>query len=62
MNLSKKEQDIYDKKIAKVMGEFKDGTLISGGSGKKVKDRKTAIAIAISEGLAALEEYRKKKK
>jgi hypothetical protein len=36
-------------KIAKVMGEYKDGTLHSGQGGKVVKNRKQAIAIAISE-------------
>ena len=42
-----------DKKIAKVMGEYKRGTLQSGkpgpGKGPKVKSRKQAIAIALSE-------------
>ncbi len=44
---SKKAQD----KIGIVMHEFKEGTLKSGaeGSGGKVKSRKQAIAIAISE-------------
>lgn len=37
------------KKIEKVMGEFKAGTLHSGKGGKVVKDPKQAIAIAISE-------------
>ncbi|NVO18401.1 MAG: hypothetical protein HXX13_01805 [Bacteroidetes bacterium] len=38
-------------KIGEVMREFKDGTLKSGknGSGGKVKSRKQAIAIGISE-------------
>ena len=36
-------------KMHKVMGEFKRGTLKSGGSGKKVKSRKQAIAIGMSE-------------
>ncbi len=42
-----------DKKVTKVMGEFKQGTLQSGkpgpGKGPKVKSRKQAIAIALSE-------------
>ena len=40
-----------DKKIEKVMHEFKEGTLKSGKDGKagKVTDRKQAIAIALSE-------------
>lgn len=41
---SKKAQE----KIGEVMGEFKEGKLKSS-SGKKVKDRKQAIAIGISE-------------
>ena len=36
------------KKIKKVMGEYKKGKLKSS-SGKKVKKRKQAIAIALSE-------------
>ena len=36
-------------KVHAVMGEFKRGTLRSGGSGKKVKSRKQAVAIAMSE-------------
>jgi len=44
---SKKAQE----KIKKVMHEFKDGQLKSGkdGTGGKVKNRKQAIAIGISE-------------
>lgn len=44
---SKKAQD----KIEEVMHEFKEGTLRSGKNGKngKVKSRKQAIAIGISE-------------
>lgn len=42
-----------DKKVAKVMKEYKAGTLQSGkpgpGKGPKVKSRKQAIAIALSE-------------
>ena len=34
------------KKVKKVMREFKKGTLKIGGSDKKVKNRKQAIAIA----------------
>tara|TARA_Y100000817_G_C16671776_1_gene461851 strand:- start:348 stop:611 length:264 start_codon:yes stop_codon:yes gene_type:complete len=37
------------RKVKKVMKEFKDGKLKSGGSGKKVKNKKQAIAIALSE-------------
>jgi hypothetical protein len=44
MVTSKKSQD----KVEKVMHEFKHGNLKSG-SGAKVKSRKQAIAIALSE-------------
>ena len=37
------------KKISKVMKEFKKGELNIGGSKKKVKNPKQAIAIALSE-------------
>ena len=36
------------KKIKKVMGEFKEGTLHSGKGGKVVKSKDQAIAIALS--------------
>jgi len=38
-----------DAKISKVMREFKKGKLNIGGSKKKVKNRKQAIAIALSQ-------------
>jgi hypothetical protein len=37
------------KKVGKVMGEFKEGTLHSGKGGKVVKSKDQAIAIALSE-------------
>jgi len=37
------------KKVEKAMHERKEGTLKSGRSGKKVKSRKQAIAIGLSE-------------
>mgnify|MGYP001379002451 FL=1 len=46
------------KKVRKVMREFKKGKLTSGGSKKKVKNRKQAIAIALSE--AGISKRRKK--
>src|SRR5690242_10464099 len=36
-------------KVKKVMHEYKHGQLKSGGSGAKVKSRKQAVAIALSE-------------
>jgi hypothetical protein len=48
-----KKQTKAEKKISKVMREYKAGTLKSGkpgpGKGPKVKSRKQAIAIALSE-------------
>ncbi len=46
------------KKVAKVMKEFKSGTLHSGKKGPVVKSKKQAIAIALSEAKMA----KKKKK
>lgn len=40
-------------KIADTMEEFKEGKLTSGRSGKKVKSRKQAVAIGISEARKA---------
>lgn len=37
------------RKVEKVMEEFKDGKLTSGKSNKKVTSRKQAIAIGLSE-------------
>jgi len=43
---------ITKKKMQKVMHEFKVGKLKSGRSNKKVKSRKQAIAIVLSEARA----------
>ena len=48
-----KKMSKMQKKIGKVMGEFKEGTLHSGKGGKVVKNPRQAIAIAISEGKKA---------
>jgi hypothetical protein len=37
------------KKVGKVMGEFKEGKLHSGKGGKVVTNRKQGIAIALAE-------------
>lgn len=48
--LSASARMMYNKKIGKVMHEYKHGELHSGSKkGKVVKKRKQAIAIAISE-------------
>ncbi|MGC4087268.1 MAG: DUF6496 domain-containing protein [Polyangiaceae bacterium] len=48
------------KKVHKVMKENKEGTLKSG-SGKKVKSRKQAVAIALSEARKSGAKIPKKK-
>jgi hypothetical protein len=45
-------KDKMQKKVEKVMREYKAGTLKSG-SGGKVKSREQAVAIAMSEGRKA---------
>lgn len=44
-----KEKTKMQKKVSKVMREYKAGTLHSGKGGPVVKDDKQAIAIAMSE-------------
>lgn len=44
-----KKSKSQKKTTKRVMHEFKHGDLKSGGSGKKVKSRRQAIAIAMSE-------------
>ena len=41
------------KKVGKVMGEYKEGTLHSGKGGKVVTNPKQAVAIALSEAKMA---------
>jgi len=48
----------YEKKISKVLKEYKEGTLHSGKSKKIVKSKDQAIAIALSE---AKKKIKKKK-
>jgi hypothetical protein len=50
------------KKVEKAMHERKHGTLRSGSSGKKVKSRKQAIAIGLSEARRSGAKVPKKKK
>ena len=49
-------------KVKRAMRERKAGTLRSGRSGKKVKSRKQAIAIGLSEARRAGAKVPKKKK
>jgi hypothetical protein len=52
--MAKKSKTKAHKKAKLVMGEFKKGKLRSGSKkGPKVKNRKQAIAIALSEGRKA---------
>jgi len=46
--MAKKTAATGKQKISKVMHEFKEGTLKSGGR-KKVTSRKQAVAVALSE-------------
>ena len=48
-NLERLIDSERSKKVRKVMREFKKGKLNIGGSKKKVKNRKQAIAIALSQ-------------
>ena len=57
-NLERLIDSERSKKVRKVMREFKKGKLNIGGSKKKVKNRKQAIAIALSQ--AGISKKRKK--
>lgn len=54
------KQSKGQKKVGKVMKEYKEGTLHSGKGGPVVKSRKQAIAIAMSE--AGMQKKKKAKK
>ena len=58
---SSKSDAITGRKVGKVMHESTEGTLRSGGSGRKVKSRKQAIAIGLSEARRAGARVPKKK-
>ena len=58
--MARKYSKAASKKVEKVMHERKEGTLKSG-SGKKVKSRKQAIAIGLSEARKAGKKVPKKK-
>ena len=58
-----KKKSKGQKAISKVMREYKAGTLNSGSKkGPKVKNRKQAIAIALSEGERASRSKKRRKK
>ena len=50
------------RKVKRAMHERKEGTLRSGGSGKKVTSKKQAIAIALSEARRSGAKVPKRKK
>jgi len=60
MNSQNSPEQLKREKIRKVMREFKEGKLRSS-SGKKVLDRKQAIAIALSEASRLLQRGRKRR-
>ena len=59
--MATKKSSAGKKKVHKVMSEYKHGDLKSG-SGGKVKSRKQAVAIALSEARSAGAKIPKKKK
>lgn len=60
--MARKYGEKAQKKVKKVMHEYKRGQLKSGRSGKKVQSRKQAIAIGLSEARKAGAKVPKKKK
>jgi hypothetical protein len=51
--MARKYSKASGKKVERAMHEMKEGKLRSGGSGQKVKSRKQAIAIGLSEARKA---------
>lgn len=59
--MARKYSEAASKKVEKAMHERKRGTLKSGSSGTKVKSRKQAIAIGLSEARRAGKKVPKKR-
>ncbi len=59
--MTRKYSKAASRQVEKVMKERKAGTLKSGRSGRKVKSRKQAIAIGLSEARKAGKKVPKKK-
>jgi hypothetical protein len=59
--MARKYSTASSEKVAAAMHERKEGTLRSGGSGKKVTSRKQAIAIGLSEARRAGKHVPKRK-
>lgn len=60
--MARKYSKAASKKVARAVRKTKKGTLKSGRSGKKVKSRKQAIAIGLSEARKAGKKVPKKAK
>jgi Family of unknown function (DUF6496) len=60
--MARKYSKASEQKVRKAMHEMKRGTLRSGRSGAKVKSRKQAIAIGLSEARSEGSRVAKKKK
>jgi hypothetical protein len=54
--MAPRESEPQKETVERVMHEFKHGELRSGTSGQKVKNRKQAVAIALSEAGASNEQ------
>jgi hypothetical protein len=61
ITMARKYSEAASKKVAKAMHERKRGTLKSGRSGTKVKSRKQAVAIGLSEARRAGKKVPKKR-
>ena len=59
--MAPRESEPQKETVERVMHEFKHGELRSGTSGQKVKNRKQAVAIALSEARKSGAKIPKKK-